>query len=177
MANIKSAQKRILVSNKKALQNQMVLSRMKTYIKKFNAAANAGNTELAEKLLPETVSVIDSACAKGCIHKNNADNKKALMANKITALKNGTFVVNKKAERKVKVKEEIVLVPRAEKLAKKAAAKEAELKAAKEAKKTAKAEKPTKTEKAEVKAEKKAEKPTRAEKSAAEPKAAKTKTE
>ena len=174
MANIKSAQKRILVANKKSLQNQMIVSRMKTYIKKFNAAVYAGNIELAESLLPETASIIDNACTKGCIHKNNADRKKASLASRIAALKNGTLVVNKKVERKVKVKEEVVLVPRAEKLAQKAVKKEEEAKALKEAKKTAKAERPTKTEKAEQKSEKKIEKPTRAEKSASAPKTKKT---
>ena len=38
MANIKSAKKRILVNQTKALQNQMVKSQLKTAIKKFNAA-------------------------------------------------------------------------------------------------------------------------------------------
>ncbi|MBR5144269.1 MAG: 30S ribosomal protein S20, partial [Clostridia bacterium] len=42
MANIKSAKKRILVNRTKALQNQMVKSQLKTVIKKFNAAVEAG---------------------------------------------------------------------------------------------------------------------------------------
>ena len=41
MANIKSAKKRILVNQAKALQNQMVKSQLKTVIKKFNAAVEA----------------------------------------------------------------------------------------------------------------------------------------
>ena len=41
MANIKSAKKRILVNQAKALQNQMVKSQLKTVIKKFNAAVDA----------------------------------------------------------------------------------------------------------------------------------------
>ena len=43
MANIKSAKKRILVNQTKALQNQMVKSQLKTVIKKFNAAVVYGN--------------------------------------------------------------------------------------------------------------------------------------
>ena len=42
MANIKSAKKRILVNKAKALQNQMLKSQLKTVIKKFNAAVEAG---------------------------------------------------------------------------------------------------------------------------------------
>ena len=43
MANIKSAKKRILVNQTKALQNQMLKSQLKTVIKKFNAAVEAGD--------------------------------------------------------------------------------------------------------------------------------------
>ena len=42
---------------------------------------------LAEQLLPATVSEIDSACTKGIIHKNNAANKKAKIANKLNKAK------------------------------------------------------------------------------------------
>ena len=43
MANIKSAKKRILVNQTKALQNQMVKSQLKTIIKKFNNAVESGD--------------------------------------------------------------------------------------------------------------------------------------
>ncbi len=87
MANIKSAKKRVLVANKKASENQMLTSRMKTAIKKYNAAVAAGDVTLAEKLYPETVSVIDSTCSKGVIHKNNAARKKSNLALKLNTLK------------------------------------------------------------------------------------------
>ena len=86
MANIKSAKKRILVNQTKALQNQMVKSQLKTAIKKFNAAVEAGDKEAATKLYPETVSAIDGAVTKGVIHKNNANNRKAKLAKKLNAL-------------------------------------------------------------------------------------------
>ena len=87
MANIKSAKKRVLVANKKASENQMLTSRMKTAIKKYNAAVAAGDVTLAEKLYPETGSVIDSTCSKGVIHKNNAARKKSNLALKLNTLK------------------------------------------------------------------------------------------
>ena len=77
MPNIKSAKKRVVVNEKKNSQNKMIKTSVKTAIKKFNAALAAGDAEAAEKLLPETVSVIDSAASKGILHKNNAAHKKS----------------------------------------------------------------------------------------------------
>ena len=85
MPNIKSAKKRVLVTEKKNTQNRMIKSAVKTAIKKYNAALAAGDVEAAEKLLPETVSVIDSAASKGIIHKNNAANKKSALAKNLNA--------------------------------------------------------------------------------------------
>lgn len=86
MPNIKSAKKRVLVSEKKNMQNKVVKSALKTQIKKFVAAVNAGDKETATALYPETVSAIDSAASKGILHKNNAANKKAKLAKKLAAL-------------------------------------------------------------------------------------------
>ena len=86
MPNIKSAKKRVLVTEKKTLENKAIKSALKTQIKKFLAVVNAGDKELAEKLLPETVSAIDSAVSKGILHKNNAANKKAKLAKKLASL-------------------------------------------------------------------------------------------
>ena len=86
MPNIKSAKKRVLVTEKKTLQNKAIKSALKTQIKKFLAAVNAGDKELANKLYPETVSAIDSAASKGILHKNNAANKKAKLAKKLAAI-------------------------------------------------------------------------------------------
>ena len=41
----------------------------------------------AEKLLPATVSVIDSAASKGIIHKNNAANEKSALSKNLNAAK------------------------------------------------------------------------------------------
>lgn len=86
MPNIKSAKKRVLVEEKKTLQNKAVKSALKTQIKKFLAAVSAGDKEEANKLFPLTVSEIDSAASKGVLHKNNAANKKAKLAKKLAAL-------------------------------------------------------------------------------------------
>ena len=86
MPNIKSAKKRVLVTEKKTKENKMIKSALKTSIKKFLAAVEAGDKETATALYPETVSAIDSAASKGVLHKNNAAHKKSAMASKLNEL-------------------------------------------------------------------------------------------
>ena len=79
MPNIKSAIKRVKVNETKNLRNRIVKSKVKTAIKKFEtevatAPANAG----AQYSL--TTSAIDKAVAKGILHKNTANRKKARLA-------------------------------------------------------------------------------------------------
>lgn len=86
MPNIKSAKKRVLVTEKKTAENKAIKSALKTTIKKFLAAVNEGDKEQATALYPETVSAIDSAASKGILHKNNAANKKAKLAKRLASL-------------------------------------------------------------------------------------------
>ncbi|MBE5822560.1 MAG: 30S ribosomal protein S20 [Butyrivibrio sp.] len=80
MANIKSAKKRILVNEKKAAQNQMIKSAVKTEIKKVRAAVEAGNKEEAAKALLSATSAIDKAESKGVFKKNTASRKISRLA-------------------------------------------------------------------------------------------------
>ncbi len=75
MANIKSAKKRILVIEKKTLRNKMIKSKIKTVIKKLEAAIAANDKELAKERLAVVVSEIDKAASKGIFHKNTASRK------------------------------------------------------------------------------------------------------
>ena len=77
MANIKSAKKRILVNQSKALKNQMAKSQLKTIIKKFYAAVEAGDKAVASDLYRLAVKKVDQAVARGILHKNNAAHKKS----------------------------------------------------------------------------------------------------
>ncbi len=77
MANIKSAKKRILVNEKKALRNQMVKSQMKTVIKKYYAAVASGDKTAASEMYKLAVKKVDQAVAHGILHKNNAAHKKS----------------------------------------------------------------------------------------------------
>ena len=75
MANIKSAKKRIEVIDKKTLRNKMIKSKVKTVIKKVEAAIAAGAKEAAQANLLVAISEINKAASKGVYHKNNASRK------------------------------------------------------------------------------------------------------
>ena len=75
MANIKSAKKRIEVIDKKTLRNKMIKSKVKTVIKKVEAAIAAGDKEAAQANLLVAISEINKAASKDVYHKNNASRK------------------------------------------------------------------------------------------------------
>ena len=77
MANIKSAKKRILVIKKKTLVNKVANTKLKTVIKKFNAAVASGDKAAATAAYTEAVKRVDQAAARGIIHKNAAARKKS----------------------------------------------------------------------------------------------------
>ena len=80
MANIKSAKKRVLVNQTKALRNKMIKSGVKTAVKKVDAAIAAGDKEAAMAALLSATSIIDKATSKGVYHKNNAARKVARLS-------------------------------------------------------------------------------------------------
>ena len=64
MANIKSAKKRILVAETKAARNKAIRSKVKTYVKKVEAAITAGDKAAAQASLVNAISEIDKASSK-----------------------------------------------------------------------------------------------------------------
>ncbi len=76
MANIKSAKKRILVTDRQTLENKSYKSKVATYIKKYKSAVDNGDKD-AQKILSEVFSLIDSAVSKGIYQKATANRKKA----------------------------------------------------------------------------------------------------
>lgn len=82
MPNIKSAKKRVKVSLKKNLHNRMVKSGVHTAVKKFESAVKADPAS-ANAQLNATASAIDRAVAKGVMHKNTANRKKARLAKQL----------------------------------------------------------------------------------------------
>ena len=84
--NIKSANKRVMVSQTKAMQNKAAKSALKTEIKKFEAAVAEGNRSEADVAYKVAVKAVDKAAAKGLLHKNNAAHKKSSMTIKLSKL-------------------------------------------------------------------------------------------
>jgi small subunit ribosomal protein S20 len=83
LANIKSAIKRIRITQAKTLRNRMVKSSVKTFVRKFEESIAAGNVEEAKRLYPRVSHVIDKAAAKGVLHRNTAARKKSKLALKL----------------------------------------------------------------------------------------------
>jgi len=85
LPNIKSAMKRVKISEQQNLRNRMTKSAMKTSIKKFEAAVDAKDAN-AQQYMQEAVKLLDKAAAKNVIHKNAANNKKAQLARKLRTI-------------------------------------------------------------------------------------------
>ena len=86
MANIKSAKKRILVTATRTDKNKAIKSKVKTYIKKVEAAVAAGDKAAAKEVLLTATTEIDKAASKGVYHKNNAARKVSRLTNLVNAM-------------------------------------------------------------------------------------------
>ena len=86
MANIKSQIKRIKTNEKARLRNKSVKSSLKTAVRKFREAADAGDVEGATTALRTASRQLDKAASKGVIHANQAANRKSAMAKKAAQL-------------------------------------------------------------------------------------------
>lgn len=75
MANIKSAKKRILVERRNAEKNKAIKSKVKTTIKKVDAAIAAKDKAAATAALTEAITEIDKAASKGVYHRKTASRK------------------------------------------------------------------------------------------------------
>lgn len=75
MPQIKSQKKRVITNEKANERNVAKRTRVRNSVKKFRAAVSAGDVELAKKLLPETISLIDRAKSDGVYKDNTASRK------------------------------------------------------------------------------------------------------
>lgn len=75
MANIKSAKKRIKVSERKTLENRRVRNSLKAVIKKFNKALETGDLATAQEKLVLADRQLKKAASRSVIHKNTAARK------------------------------------------------------------------------------------------------------
>ena len=88
MANIKSAMKRAKTSVGENLRNRMDKSELKTAVRRFDEALKSGDKEAVQAAYLAAVKTVDQSAAKGVIHKNAADRKKAQLAKKLAAENN-----------------------------------------------------------------------------------------
>lgn len=86
MANIKSAKKRIKVIAKKTKQNKRRKSIVKTAIRRFNEAVDAGDLTLATENFQYAQKKLSQAAAKNTFHKNNAARKISKLAKQLAKL-------------------------------------------------------------------------------------------
>jgi small subunit ribosomal protein S20 len=86
VANIKSQIKRIKTNEKARLRNKSVKSSLKTAIRKFREAADAGDTAAASTLARDAGRALDKAASKGVIHANQAANRKSALAKRVNQI-------------------------------------------------------------------------------------------
>jgi small subunit ribosomal protein S20 len=86
VANIKSQIKRITTNEKRRLRNKSVKSSLKTAVRRFREAAEAGDVDRATVELKTASRKLDKAASAGVIHANQAANKKSAMAKRHASL-------------------------------------------------------------------------------------------
>lgn len=86
MANIKSAIKRIELTQKATLRNRVKKTEIKNAIKKFESAVSAGSKDEAAGLLKEVDKKLKRAANKHIIHKNAASRKLSSLTKKLNAM-------------------------------------------------------------------------------------------
>ena len=86
MANIKSQIKRNLQNTAAHERNKSVKSALKSAVRRFREAADAGDAEQARTLAANANRKLDKAVSAGVIHKNQAANKKSEIQKRAAAL-------------------------------------------------------------------------------------------
>jgi len=86
VANIKSQIKRNKQNEKRHERNKAVKTSLKTAVRKFREAADAGDAAQAQELARDASKKLDKAASKGVIHKNQAANRKSAIAKKAASL-------------------------------------------------------------------------------------------
>jgi small subunit ribosomal protein S20 len=86
VANIKSQIKRNRQNQVAHERNKAVKSAVKSAIRRFREAADAGDAEKARELASLANKKLDKAASKGVIHKNQAANKKSAISKKAATL-------------------------------------------------------------------------------------------
>ena len=86
VANIKSQIKRNRQNDAAHERNKSVKSALKSAVRRFREAADAGDAEQAKTLAAAAGRKLDKAASKGVIHKNQAANKKSAINKRAASL-------------------------------------------------------------------------------------------
>jgi small subunit ribosomal protein S20 len=86
VANIKSQIKRNRQNEAARERNKAVRSALKTAVRRFHEAADAGKADDAKTLAADASKKLDKAASKGVIHKNQAANRKSAITKKAASL-------------------------------------------------------------------------------------------
>ena len=86
MANIKSAKKGILVNETKAARNKAIKSKVKTAVKKVEAAVAAKDAETAKTALRAAIVEISKAGTKGVYHKKTVSRKISRLSKAVSSI-------------------------------------------------------------------------------------------
>lgn len=88
MANIKSQIKRNRQNEERRQRNKAVKSSLKTYVRNFREAADAGDADRATEAMRTACRELDKASSKGVIHKKQAANRKSAITRRTAELQN-----------------------------------------------------------------------------------------
>ena len=86
MANTPQAKKRIRRNERRAEINGNRIGRIRTFIKKVEAALAAGDKSTATVALAEAQPELQRGVAKGVLHKNTASRKFSRLTKRVAAL-------------------------------------------------------------------------------------------
>jgi small subunit ribosomal protein S20 len=86
MANTDSARKRIRQTERRTARNQARKSRMRTFVKKVEAAIASGDKSAAADALQAAQPELQRAATKGVVHKNLVARKISRLSARIKAL-------------------------------------------------------------------------------------------
>jgi len=86
MANTASARKRIRQTATRTARNQARKSRMRTFVKKVEAAIAGGDKSAAADALRAAQPEMQRAAAKGVIHANNVARKLSRLSARVKAI-------------------------------------------------------------------------------------------
>ena len=86
MAHSRSAKKRVRQNEGRRERNKARRSRTATTVRRFLEAVAVKDAELAKGRLKDAFSELDRAAKARCIHRRNADRRKARLAKKLNGL-------------------------------------------------------------------------------------------